>query len=202
MVRRFFDKVFSFLLVLSILCVGLEVWGTRDKSVFRPITSFKEYLTNNSSISQKTGKLNGPYKVVRVVDGDTIIVNISGKDIRVRFIGIDTPESVNLDKSKNSQAGKVASEFTKKHLKNKTVYLEYDESRYDKYGRTLAYVYISDKVMFNRVLLENGLAKTMFVKPNTKYKSDFENIEREAQNNRVGIWKENSAYKSNYSLVA
>ena len=80
--------------------------------------------------------------LVRVVDGDTIVVEIDGEEYKVRLIGIDTPESVAseeyLEKTgkENSQAGKDASAFTKEILKNTTtVYLEKDISETDKYGR-------------------------------------------------------------------
>ena len=89
-------------------------------------------------------ELHGLYEVVRVVDGDTIIVDIDGTETRVRLIGVDTPESVHPDDTLNSERGKIASDFTSALLTGKQVYLEYDKEMTDKYGRTLAYVFLSN----------------------------------------------------------
>ena len=135
-------------------------------------------------------ELHGLYNVVRVVDGDTIIVDIDGAETRVRIIGIDTPESVHPDDTLNSERGKVASDYTSALLTGKQVYLEYGEEKTDKYGRTLAYVFLSDKTMIEAELLKNGMAEVMTIEPNSKYASYFECIEDEAKRNRSGFWSE------------
>ena len=111
----------------------------------------------------------GPYTVVRVVDGDTLVVDINGTDTKVRPIGVDTPELVHTNASKNVPEGTTASDYTKNLLTGKNVYLEYDAGPTDKYGRTLAYVYTEDGVMVNDLLLEEGMAKMMTIQPNVKY---------------------------------
>jgi len=121
--------------------------------------------------------------VKRVVDGDTIVVtDQSGNEIRVRLIGVNSPES-------DTDAGKIAAEFTSEHLTaGMTVYLQYDTGMYDVYDRTLAYVWLSDKVdvsntddmvdyMYNTILLTNGQADVMTVEPNTLYKDIFEKLQ-------------------------
>lgn len=134
-------------------------------------------------------ELHGLYDVVRVVDGDTIVVRIDGTDTKIRLIGVDTPESVNPDPSKNSENGKIASEWTTQLLTGTQVYLEYDIESTDKYGRTLAYVYLSDKVtMVEEELLRNGMAEVMTIEPNSKYALLFEKLEAEARENKVGFW--------------
>lgn len=95
----------------------------------------------------------GTYQVVRIVDGDTIVVKIGGNDEKVRLIGIDTPESVHPDGSRNVEYGEIASNFTRTHLEGKEVSLEFDVQERDRYGRILAYVYLDGK-MFNKTLLE------------------------------------------------
>lgn len=117
--------------------------------------------------------------VLRVVDGDTIIAKVNGKIEKIRLIGIDTPESVHPDKSRNTEAGIVASNFTKSELLNKDIYLEFDVQQRDKYGRLLAYVYYKDGIMFNKTLLENGYAKIATYPPNVKYVEDFRKISHE-----------------------
>lgn len=133
--------------------------------------------------------LDGTYEVVRVVDGDTIIVDVDGEEVQVRLIGVDTPESVSTDESKNTTEGKEASEYTTEQLTGKPVYLEYDEGLTDTYGRTLAYVYLEDgKTMFNETLLEQGYARVMTVEPNTKYAERFETLEGAAEEYGAGFW--------------
>lgn len=130
--------------------------------------------------------LSEPVTVIRVIDGDTI--EISG-GITVRLIGVDTPESVHPDETKNSDYGKAAAQWTTDLLSGQSVRLEYDTEQTDSYGRTLAYVYL-DGVMVNEILLKNGLAKTMSISPNTKYANRFQMLEQEAKQNRVGFWKD------------
>ncbi len=133
--------------------------------------------------------LNGPYNVIRVVDGDTAMIDIDGLETRVRFIGIDTPESVNPDESKNTEEGKKASDFTKELLTGKSVYLEYDIEQQDKYGRTLAYVFMDDgETMVQDLILEAGMATTMTIQPNSKYATHFHEVQVAAREAGAGLW--------------
>ncbi len=129
-----------------------------------------------------------PFLCERVVDGDTIIVNIDGSEEKVRLIGIDTPESVHADESKNTSSGAVASEITKDLLEGKKVALEYDTEKYDKYDRLLAYVYVDD-IMVNAYLVENGYARVMEIEPNTKYAQLFSYNEDVARQEGRGFWE-------------
>lgn len=145
------------------------------------------YISSESE--QPVAKLYGLYDVVRVVDGDTIIVDRDGKETRIRFIGVDTPESVNPDESLNSEQGAIAADFTKELLTGQQVYLEYDKERTDKYDRVLAYVYLSDgETMVETELLNRGMARTMTIEPNTKYATYFEQLEAAAAEKKIGIW--------------
>ena len=127
-----------------------------------------------------------------VVDGDTINVSVDGTESRVRLIGIDTDESVAsdeyLDKKSqytgkeetNSAEGKAASNHTKELLAGyKTLYLEFDEELYDPYNRVLAYVWLSTDTsdldnMLQVRILDDGYARTLPLKPNTKYAKTFD----------------------------
>ena len=124
-----------------------------------------------------------PFEFERVVDGDTIIVrDPSGNRLRVRLTGIDAPESVAEDASRNTEEGKAASGFLKELLKDtKTVCLEYDAERTDQYNRTLAYVWVRYEdtyVMVNEIILAAGHAKPVYIKPNLKYADDFRKYEK------------------------
>ena len=139
-----------------------------------------------TSISEENEDLP-KYKVTRVIDGDTIVLNINGKDEKVRLIGVDTPESVHPYKTKNSQNGQIASSFTKEKLEGQTVGLELDVQERDKYGRILGYVYIGD-TMFNKLLIQEGMAQIATFPPNVKYVGDFEQLEKTARDSKKGFW--------------
>lgn len=134
------------------------------------------------------------YDVVRVVDGDTIVINYNNKEEKVRLIGIDTPESVHPDQSKNTHCGKIASDFTKSKLEGKKIELELDVQERDKYGRILAYVWL-DGVMFNKTLLTEGMAQVSTYAPNVKYADEFIELQRQARENNVGLWGMNCDVK-------
>lgn len=155
---------------------------------------------NNANISvngenKENGKIvqgiipNGKVeaKVLRVVDGDTLKIQIADKDYKVRLLGVDTPESVSPKKEKNTKEGKIASEYTKKNLEGKDIVLEFDVSPYDRYGRLLAYVYV-DGICYNEKLLEEGYAKVMMISPNVKNSKYYRQIEKQAKENNVGFW--------------
>lgn len=124
--------------------------------------------------------------VERVVDGDTIILENGEK---VRLIGIDTPETVKPG-TKPEYYGKEASDFTKKKLEGKKVYLEKDVSDSDRYGRLLRYVYLEEDVFFNLELVKEGYANVATYPPDVKYADDFLEAERAARENGKGLWNE------------
>lgn len=133
--------------------------------------------------------LYGLYDVVRVIDGDTIVIDIEGEHKTVRLIGVDTPESVHPDAARNTDEGTIASEWTASLLTDTKVYIEYDVDRTDDYGRTLAYVYLDDGItMVQNELLKNGIAKVMTILPNERYAFQFTRLEAEAQKTGAGFW--------------
>ena len=159
---------------IIILVIVVTITYGRDNGLI-PEGLIPHWLDDKSSSVE-----NGKVYCDRVVDGDTIVVILDGKKEKVRMIGIDTPESVHPDKSRNTPMGKIASKYTKDNLEGKYVALETDVQERDKYGRILAYVYLDDK-MFNKTLLEEGLAKLMTIPPNVKYADDFKKIEAERE---------------------
>lgn len=145
--------------------------------------------TTGETETTESVSLSPLYDVVRVVDGDTIVVSVESEEVKVRLIGVDTPESVHEDETKNTAEGKEASEWTANLLTGKQVYLEYDVENEDNYGRTLAYVYLDDgKTMVNRLLLENGLAQVMTVQTNSKYADEFYDLQVVAREAGKGFW--------------
>lgn len=157
--------------------------------------SFAAYEKDNNSPTlppevSSSADLYGAYSVIRVIDGDTFIADINGINTKIRVIGIDTPESVNPDKSKNCEEGQIASNYTKSLLQGKKIYLEYDTQKTDDYGRTLAYVYIDKQTMLQDKLLENGYAQLMTIQPNCKYADRFYSLQQKAKDKNIGFWKD------------
>lgn len=127
--------------------------------------------------------------VVRVVDGDTIIVKSMGQKERVRLIGIDTPETV--DPSRPVMCfGKEASAHLKQLLKvGEAVQLKRDVEARDRYDRLLAYVYrASDGLFVNLELVEGGYANKYRFPPNTAHEELFSRAASTARNRGVGAW--------------
>lgn len=121
--------------------------------------------------------------VVKVIDGDTIKL-ANGE--RVRYIGIDTPETKH-PKKVVQYFGKEAYEANKKLVEGKKVKLEFDVQKRDKYGRLLAYVYVND-IFVNAWLVENGYAYAVTYPPNVKYQKLFLKLQREAREKKRGLW--------------
>ena len=124
-------------------------------------------------------------ELVRVVDGDTLIVKYENEQARVRLIGINSPESVHEDESKNTQEGRDASAFLKQYLAEvEYVWLEFDVEATDQYDRMLAYVWMNGdgtdigEDMLNGIIVKNGYAEARSYEPNVKYQEELEKVER------------------------
>lgn len=134
--------------------------------------------------------------VARVVDGDTVVLSDGS---RVRFIGVDTPESTTTTEF----YGKEASDYTKGQLTGKTVYLERDVSETDRYGRLLRYVWLSvpneisdseiRSKMFNAILVLDGYAQSSTYPPDVKYQQYLTSYNSEARNANKGLWNTDSS---------
>jgi micrococcal nuclease len=123
----------------------------------------------------------------RVIDGDTIVVDIDGKKEKVRLIGVDTPETTHPQKGVE-YFGREASEFTRKMVEGKKVRLDFDWQRRDRYGRLLAYVYLPDGTFLNAEIIREGYGFAYTRHP-FKYMKEFKQLEREARKNKKGLWK-------------
>ena len=131
----------------------------------------------------------GTAVVQKVVDGDTIDLDIGGERQRARLLGIDTPETV--DETRPIQCfGPEASDYVKSLLPPGTVVrLERDVESRDRFGRLLVYVYRhADELFVNQALLEDGFATTLSIKPNTAHAGEFEAAKARATRNKRGLW--------------
>jgi len=128
------------------------------------------------------------FMVTKVVDGDTIEVNLNGKLEKLRLIGVDTPETV--DPRKQVQCyGREASDFTKATLLGRPVRLELDQSQdeRDKYGRLLVYVWLGEE-LFNQKLIAEGYAHEYTYKLPYYYQAEFKQAQVQARERALGLW--------------
>src|SRR3954469_4520379 len=127
--------------------------------------------------------------VTRVVDGDTIHVAMGGRDETVRYIGIDTPESVKPGTPVECFA-KAASAANHRLVDGRHVRLDYDAEQRDRYGRLLAYVYRRDDGAFvNAALVRDGYARTLTIPPNVRFADRFSDLARDARERGAGLWR-------------
>jgi micrococcal nuclease len=126
-------------------------------------------------------------QVIRVIDGDTIEVGIGGQIHRVRYIGIDTPETVHPTLGEEP-CGKEASNKNRELVGGKVVRLEKDVSETDKYGRLLRYVHVG-YIFVNAELVKLGYAQVTTYPPDVKYEDLFLQLQREAREASRGCWK-------------
>jgi len=126
------------------------------------------------------------YLVRFVIDGDTIILS---NQKRIRYLGINTPEVAHRD-TPSEPFGQIAKNKNRQLVTNHYVFLEFDENKIDRYGRTLAYVFLEDGTFVNAKLLSMGLAYCLFKPPNLKYSDLLLKIQRDAMNEKIGIWSQ------------
>ena len=134
-------------------------------------------------------------RVTRVVDGDTVVVKLDGRPQKLRYIGVDTPESVTPTTPVQCWAKK-ASDLNRKLVAGQTVTLHFDRERTDRYGRLLAYVQRTDGLDVNAELLKAGAARTMEIRPNTSRARDFRAFAAQARRERRGLWGKCSSPQS------
>ncbi|SFE57899.1 thermonuclease family protein [Peptostreptococcus sp. D1] len=168
------------------------------------------FLTGCSNLSSNNSNFYETAKVTKVVDGDTINIQVNEKNYKVRMIGVDTPETVHPSKPIQFY-GREASDYTKKNLTDKTVYLQKDVSDTDKYGRLLRYVWTTPpssdnpseeeiiEYMYNANLVKNGYAHAYTYQPNSRYSDLFSKLQSSAREKNIGLWNTDLEKKFNNS---
>jgi micrococcal nuclease len=155
------------LALLAILIVVLLMGGSEDRSEVPDTTTVQ---------------------VTRVVDGDTIEVDYEGRTEDVRYIGVDTPESVKPDTPVQCYA-LAASHYNERLVDGRRVRLVFDAEPRDDYDRLLAYVYLGGTFV-NAELVRRGYATTLTIAPNTRFAGLFDRLEQAAANAGRGLWGE------------
>ena len=156
-----------------------------------PVLLISAIFVGNSIFSEETyppEKIK--YKVIRVVDGDTIVIFYNGKRKKVRLLCVDTPESVHPDKKRNTPLGRRASKYTKKRLLGKYISLVFEKKKKDYFKRLLAYVFI-DNQNFNIELVKKGWSPYYIKYGKSKYyHKEFLAAENYAKRKKLRYWSE------------
>ncbi len=131
------------------------------------------------------------YKIWYVNDGDTFMIRDEKLvKYKIRLIGIDAPESVNYGLKKHVQLfGYESKMYLRTLLYKRKLRLEFDVTKTDRYGRTLAYAYLEDGTFLNKHLVEKGYARLYTFAPNVKYTEVLRKAEISAKKNKLGLWK-------------
>lgn len=166
------------------------------------ISFFVVVLTGNIVVRHKMAVDDiYPAEVVWVIDGDTMILRINGREERVRLIGVDCPESVSEVKEENTIYGKYASDFSKSELyTGMKVYITYDVEKTDQYGRELVYLWTDDEVgdlnyLYQKKIVEEGYALAVSYEPNILYAGELHQGMIRAQEELKGLWSYENFYE-------
>ncbi|MDA0285889.1 MAG: thermonuclease family protein [Actinobacteria bacterium] len=146
-------------------------------------------LASCASAQQPSGSTDyATATVLKVIDGDTIVLKLQNQTETVRLLGVDTPETVHPTKDVEC-FGPEASVFAKSTLKKGAIVkLVRDIEPRDRFQRLLAYLYLADGTFFNQLLIEQGFAKALSIEPNMAFAAQFANLESSARDRRVGLW--------------
>lgn len=159
-------------------------------------------LAPEKTIKNENSPKPGFYHVAKVIDGDTLAINMDGKIETLRLIGINTPETV--DRRKPVECfGKEASKKARELLDGENIRFETDQtqSERDKYGRLLAYIYLENGLFFNQYMIEEGYAYEYTYNIPYKYQTEFKTAQATAEQNKKGLWADGACAppRPNYS---
>lgn len=149
------------------------------------IVILEQYLPKEEIVREQ-------YLVTRVIDGDTLVIDMNGEEERLRIIGIDTPESVRPNTPVECLSLE-AGEYTKSMLENEYIETEYDDTQgnRDKYDRLLRHVFIDD-INFGEKIIQDGYAYEYTYDMPYTYQREYVEAERYARENEVGLWSDSA----------
>jgi micrococcal nuclease len=131
---------------------------------------------------------DGRANVTRVIDGDTIVVHIGGRDENVRLIGIDTPETHKPGTPVECYGPEASAHLAELIPPGSTVRLERDRDARDVYGRLLAYVYRDDGLFLELAMVRDGFAGPLAIAPNTAHRAALDGAAASARAAGLGLW--------------
>lgn len=147
-------------------------------------------LSGSGDRERQSARLGSTGQVVRVIDGDTVRMRINGGTLTVRYIGVDTPETVKPNEPVQC-FGRQASAFNKRLVEGRRVRLEYGPERHDRYGRVLAYVYVAGNARsVSAQLVAGGYGRVLAIAPNIAHLRPYLKLEQSAKRRGLGLWAE------------
>jgi len=178
------NKKVLWVMVLLFLVFSSEIaLKTSDKDLPAPTLT-----TAHIPINELPAKKH-LFPVLRIIDGDTIVVDVDGVSEKIRLIGVNTPETVDPRK-KVECFGKEAARFVVDTLSETSVSLEADVSQgeRDRYGRLLRYAFLSDGTLLNKIIIAEGYGYEYTYRIPYRYMEEFKDAERTARKLEKGLW--------------
>jgi micrococcal nuclease len=176
------QRMIVLMVLLALVAAGCDVETTEPTREPAARTTPGQAQATNGDVERA--------RVVRVVDGDTIIVELDGREERLRYIGVDTPESVQPNTPVEC-FGREASAENARLVEDREVELERDVSNRDRYERLLRYVYVveeGERIFVNEALVAGGFAHASSFPPDVKYQDVLRAAQREARDEGRGLW--------------
>ncbi len=190
MKNRYIFTILSVLLCyVSIGCQSQSDYIYSVKGETEEVTSAPREDEPSRKEKEKRWKEGYAY-VTKVIDGDTFWVDNGTESFKVRFIGIDAPETRNSRWKKKGYYASESKKFVQTHTEHQWVRLEFDIQSMDKYKRRLAYIYLEDGTFLNASLVEQGYAVVDTYPPNVKYVEQFIDLQKQARETKQGLWGE------------
>lgn len=178
------------LYIFPLLVILVMLLYDTAKSEYLKRQPFPEVVKDSNALSEVDKREFEKGEVKKVVDGDTLEL-VTGE--KVRYIGIDTPETKHPTKGVQC-FGKEASARNKELVEGKTILMERDVSETDRYGRLLRYIYLpnpeatNEALFVNEFLVEQGYAYSLTYPPDVKYNKIMLDAQRRAQESKSGLW--------------
>jgi micrococcal nuclease len=176
--------LFIFLIGLFVIDYIYQDTHTNQNNSLSLDSNLENNLESNINSNSKYNTM------VRVIDGDTIVVDINGKEEKVRLIGVNTPESV--DPRRDVECfGKESTQYLESILRPDTkIYLEEDKTQNtkDRYNRLLRYVYTEDNTLINKEIIKNGYGYEYTYDKEYTHQKEFKDAQLYAEKNKLGLW--------------
>ena len=197
--KKFNEKAVGLsLVIIGLIGLGMGLFFNKMPALSGPV------LVKHNALSERSNDSRTSCLVLIVYDGDTLGCDMDqdGRIQRpheeVRLLGIDSPEMHYSRKNPTHGSehpvdepfAKDASQWMERQTLRKTVYLEFDQRKYDRYGRALAFVYLGkqESISLNEQAVASGLATILFIGKNHLYEARFQQVEAEARTEKRGLW--------------
>lgn len=174
-------------LLLGYLCIACQsqsdyIYGVKDEI-------YQNADEDGPSRAEKERRWKEGFGyVTKVIDGDTFWIDNGSGSFKVRFIGVDAPETRNSRWKEKGYYAQEAKEYVRTKTEHRWVRLEFDVQSADRYKRRLAYIYLEDGTFLNAALVAQGYAVVDTYPPNVKYVELFTELQKQARESKRGLW--------------